>query len=82
LLRRRLLPRALGWFVGFDSRGAFELHHRRGETSKSVLIEVDDRVMFIDEPNGAGAVLQLRDPIANRKTSHVRLLNGHHNTDR
>jgi hypothetical protein len=26
--------------------------------------------------------LQLRDPIANRKTSHVRLLNGHHNTDR
>ena len=46
-----------------------------------MLVEVDDRVMFVDEPNGARAVLRLRDPVANRITSHVRLLNRHYNRD-
>jgi hypothetical protein len=46
-----------------------------------MLVEVDDGVMFVDEPNGARAVLRLRDPVANRITSHVRLLNRHYNRD-
>ena len=32
-----------------------------------MFIEVDDGVVFVDEPNRAIAVLQLSDPIANRK---------------
>ena len=44
-----------------------------------MFIEVDDGVVFVDEPNRAIAVLQLRDPIANRITSHVRLLRRHYN---
>lgn len=42
-----------------------------------MLIEVDDGVVFVDEPNRAMTVLRLRDPIANRITSHVRLLLRH-----
>ena len=44
-----------------------------------MFIEVDDGVVFVDEPNRAIAVLQLSDPIANRITSHVRLLRRHYN---
>ena len=81
MFRRRLLARALRRLVRFDRRGALQFHHCRGKTPKAMLVEVDDRVMFVDEPNGARAVLRLRDPVANRITSHVRLLNRHYNRD-
>lgn len=39
-----------------------------------MLVEVDDGMVFVDQPNRAVTVLRLRDPVANRITSHVRLL--------
>ena len=69
-------------FVRLGSRGALELYDCSCESAKAVLIEVDDGVVFVDEPNRAMTVLRLRDPIANRITSHVRLLRFDTSTNR
>src|SRR5687767_15381757 len=66
----RRLARALGWLAGLDGVGFLELHHRRRETADAVLVKVDDRVVLVEEPDRTGPVLGLRDPVANRVTSH------------
>src|SRR5688572_33492683 len=66
----RRLARALGRLAGLDGVGFLELHHRRRETADAVLVEVDDGVVLVEEPDRAGPVLGLRDPVANRVTSH------------
>src|SRR5687767_4058831 len=66
----RRLARALGRLAGLDGVGFLELHHRRREPTDAVLVEVDDRVVLVEEPDRTGPVLGLRDPVANRVTSH------------
>ena len=49
------------------------MHHGGDERSAAVIIEVDDRVSFIDSGNGSGPVLRLADAVPHGIAMHASL---------